>query len=307
MIGVPFCDALTVTFPDDYWHQVRQAILPELDAIGMGVEVDVQRLVLWRAPGGAGVVRAEVVNAVRVLSISGAVCGGLRGAGRWGAMLAAIGQFPHRVTRLDATLDVAADAPPILSAVAALARAGGLSMTRKAVRPRDVTSLLSLRDDGELSGTLYVGSRRAGVRLCLYDKRKERMDNGLLDVGPLTRYELRVGSSAGVSLRDAFSPVGLFWHFLPGEVLPCPAGVAPWAPTEGGYDLDRPEPLTPAERLYRRVQDSAELAALVKLASEFPGGLDYLAAQVRRMGAAWGGGVSPPLTAVAESAEPAEA
>ena len=299
MSPVPFCDALTVTFPDALWPEVRRAIVPELDAVGMALECDGQKLVLWRAPGGLGTIRAERINAVRVLAVSGVSCGALRTTGRWGAFLAAIGQFPHRVTRLDATHDVAVDAPPVLVAVAELARTGGVSFTRKAVRPRDVTSLLSLRDDGELSGTLYVGARRATVRLCLYDKRKERMDNGLHDIGPMTRYELRLGAGSGVSLRDAFSPVGLFWHFMPSDVLPSPSGVDLWEPADGGYSLERVEPLTPAERLYRRVQDSAELAALVKLASEFPGGLDYLAAQVRRMGAARGGGVSPPVTAPA--------
>ena len=299
MIGQPFCDALTVTFPDELWRDVRRAILPELDALGMAVDCDRDRLALWRSACGFGVVRAEVTNAVRVLAVSGVVCGALRSLGRWGAFLAAVGQFPHRVTRLDATHDVPVDAPAILVAAAAVARTGALALTRKKVRPRDVTQLLSLRDDGELSGTVYIGGRRSAARLCLYDKRKERMDTALRDPGPLTRYELRLGAGVGVSLRDAHDPAALFWHFMPPEILPAPADALPWSPAEVGYHLDRPAPLTPAERLYRRMQDSAELAALITLATEFPGGVEMLAAEVTRRGSLRGGGVSPPEAALA--------
>lgn len=299
MIGLPFCDALTVTFPDDLWRDVRNAIVPELDALGMAVECDRDRLVLWRSACGFGTVRAEVTNGVRVLAVSGVVCGSLRSIGRWGAFLAAVGQFPHRVTRLDATHDVAVDAPAILVAAAAASRTGDLALTRKKVRPRDVTQLLSLRDDGELSGTVYIGGRRSAARLCLYDKRKERMDRAMHDPGPLTRYELRLGAGVGVSLRDAYDPIALFWHFMPSEILCAPSGAPAWSPGDVGYSLDRPAPLTPAERLYRRMQDSAELAALITLASEFPGGVNMLAAEIMRRGLIRGGGVSPPVAAPA--------
>lgn len=303
MTGRPFCDALTVTFPEELWPEVRRAIVPELDAIGMAVECQRDRLALWRSACGFGVVRAEVTNAVRVLAVSGVVCGALRSVGRWGAFLAAVGQFPHRVTRLDATHDVPVDAPAVLVAAAAVARTGVLALTRKKVRPRDVTQLLSLREDGELSGTVYIGGRRSAARLCLYDKRKERMDTAMRDPGPLTRYELRLGAGVGVSLRDAHDPLALFWHFVPPEILSAPSDAPAWAPLESGYCVDRPAPLTPAERLYRRMQDSAELAALITLASEFPGGLEMLAGHVSRGGKKWepdrGGGVSPPAAALA--------
>lgn len=281
----PFCDALTVSMPVEAWADVRRALVAEIDAIGLAVEVDQDRRTLWRALDGAGIVRSEVVAGVRTVYASGGVCGALRASGRWSAYLGVLGSAPHRVTRLDATVDVHNDAPPVLDAVAQLARAGGVSFTRKAVRPRDVTSLLALRFDGMLSGTLYVGARRASVRLCLYDKRKERVDRGLPDVGPLTRYELRLTSETGVTLRDAYDPASVFWHYLPGTLLSPPPGVVPWAAGALGYDVDRPPPLSAAERLHRRLQDSAEFAALVRLASEFPGGLDYLCAHARKAGA----------------------
>lgn len=281
---IPFCDALTVSMPLEVWPEVRSAVVPELDAIGLSVEVDRDRLALWRAIDGGGIVRSEVVSGVRTLYASGGVCAALRAAGRWAGYLGALGTAPHRVTRLDATVDLHTDAPPIIDSVAALGRSGGVSLTRKAVRPRDVTTLLSVRSDGVLSGTVYLGARRASVRLCVYDKRKERMDRGLPDVGPLTRYELRLGGETGVSLRDAHDPAGAFWHYMPAPLLAAPLGTLPWSGSGLGFDVERPAPLSPAERLHRRVQDSAELLALVRLASEFPGGLDYLCAKTRKMG-----------------------
>lgn len=279
----PFCDYLTVTAAEEFWLALRAAVVPELDAAGLSLESDSGSVALWVAPGGLGVVRAERKRGVRVLSASGGVCGLLRGCGRWLAYLGAIATVPHRVTRLDATVDLPVDAPAVIEAVAALGRSGAVSLTRKAVRPRDVLTLLGQRWDGLLSGTVYLGARQADVRLTVYDKRQERVERALLgDPGPLTRYELKLRSGTGVTLRDASDPAAVFWHYMPAGVLAPPSPAPVWAPAAVGYVLERSPALSPAERLYRRLQDSAEFAALVALAGEFPGGVDYLCAEVRR-------------------------
>lgn len=278
----PFCDAVAVTTPEEEWHALQGEVLEHLDAIGMSVDFQRESVTVWRTPDGFGTVKAERRNGVRAISASGAVCAGLRAAGRFAAYLATLGARPHRVTRVDASLDVQEDAPPVLDEAARKGRAGAVALTRKSVRPKDVTTFLAPRADGVLTGTAYFGTKDADVRLAMYDKRQERMDKGLMDVGPLTRYELRLRAGTGVTLSDAYSPREVFWHFMPACLLSPPEGVAEWVAGGTGFDVERVEPLSPAERLRRRVVDSADVIALTRLAIEVgPNGLDMLLSSVR--------------------------
>lgn len=280
----PFCDFIAATVPEADWHALRADVTAELDAVGMHVEFDRERETVWRDPAADGTVKSRSISGVRTISATGAVCAGLRAAGRFASFLAAIAARPHRVTRLDASLDVSQDAPPALDAAVAHGRSGRMSLTRKTIRPRDVTTFLGVRDDGRVSGTAYFGTANANVRLCMYDKQHERMSRGLADTGPLTRYELRIRGEAGVTVRDAYDPRDVFWHFMP-EDFPLPRGdAAPWQPGRTGFDLDRLPPLSPIERLCRRVDDSPEVIALAKLAVEAgPTGLDLLLTRIRRV------------------------
>ena len=48
------------------------------------------------------------------------------------------------------------------------------------------------------------------------------------------------------------------------------------------WAVDHPEPLMPAQRLQRRLDNSADLSDLIRLAASFNGGVDYLCAQIRK-------------------------
>lgn len=296
----PFCDYVGVTVPFESWEGLRLSVSAELDAIGMSVEVDQERNVLWRTPDSFGTVKAARVGAVWSLGLSGQVCAGLRAAGRFHALLAAVGAQPHRVTRLDASLDLQVDASPIVDALAQAGRAGSLSLTRKRIKPQQVETHIGLRADGALSGTVYLGSKHADVRMVVYDKQHERASRKQPPCGPLTRYELRLRSGVGVSLRDCATPAAVFWHHAAPDFLPLPAGVPEWAPAGDGFVLERLVPLLPSQRLKRRVEASTEVRALLSLARECgPFGIELLVAHIRSLDG--GAGVSPAATACARA------
>lgn len=299
----PFCDFLGVTVPSDVWDELRLDVAAELDCIGMRVEVSEEKSVLWRSADSFGTVKASKLGKVWALGASGSVCAGLRLAGRFNDFLAVIGARPHRVTRLDATLDLPEDAAPVIAAITRSGRAGGLSLTRQAVKPSDVLTITGVRADGAETGTVYVGPRRATARMVVYDKRHERIARKLPDHGPQVRYELRLRADSGVTLRDAAIPEAVFWHYAAPDFLPAPVDAPQWSPGGSGFVLERtPLPL-PAARLLRRVQDSAEVKALIDLAESCgPYGFSLL---VSTMQAMRGAGDSPAATAVANCGRPA--
>jgi hypothetical protein len=295
-----FCDFLGVTVPAEDWEALRLDIVHDLDAIGMGVAVDDGQSVLWRDASSTGTVKAQRRGRVWALGCSGAACAGLRVVGRFNSFLAAIGTRPHRVTRIDATVDVQEDAAPVVAEITRAGRAGELSLTRKAVQGRDVLSYTGLRADGAVSGSVYVGPRRADVRMVVYDKQHERLSRRLPDCGPLTRYELRLRTRTGITLRDASDPTAVFWHYAGDHFLPRPSHVPDWNPHGSGYTLERVAPLLPYQRLKRRVEASVDLASLIALAESCgPRGVDFLVSCIRGM--ARGAGDAPADNAVASS------
>lgn len=282
-----FCDYVQVTFPEEGWLDARGAVGPVLDSIGMQVEVDDERggLVLWRG-GGDGTVKAKRINGVYALGASGSVLAGLRMAGLLHRYLSEVGAQPHRVTRLDVTLDVPERTAPVIEKIATdVVSADGVALSRKRVSAKHCTRYVTRTAQGEDTGTIYLGSAQADVRLCVYDKQQERIDKGLPDVGhPLTRYELRLRGGTGVTLRDAVEPEAVFWHYVSPAVLPKPLGVPEWVAHGSGFYLDRPELPLPAERLRRRVQASADAVALVRLADEVgPYGFAMLCSELRKL------------------------
>lgn len=282
-----FADYVGVTFPVEEWAEVRQGVGPCLDAIGATVEVDEPGSVLWRS-GPTGTVKAKRYGPVMALSASGAVLAGLRVAKLLGVYLSAVAAKPHTVTRLDASMDVPEPTAPVLRRIVDKAASpDGLRLTRKRVEERHVTRLVSRLPNGDDTGTCYVGSKSAEVRLCVYDKRLERLERKLGDCGPLTRYEVRLKSQVGVTLRDVVEPAAVFWHFVAPDVLERPAGVPDWVPNGEGFVVSHVEPPTPLARLRRRVETSADARALVALADEVgPYGFAMLVTELRKLATA---------------------
>jgi hypothetical protein len=171
--------------------------------------------------------------------------------------------------------------------------------------PADVLAYTGTRFDGVVTGTVYLGTRRADARMVIYDKQHERITRKLMDVGSLTRFELRLKTRSGVTLRDASQPAGVFWHYAAPEFLPAPSNAPEWVAGGSGYDLPPSEPLLASQRLLRKLEGSPEVAALLALAHACgPYGVELLISHLRERATGAKGGL-PALTALqGESSSP---
>jgi hypothetical protein len=216
---------------------------------------------------------AKVQNRGLVLwvSFSGRLLAVLRASGAFRDLLGLLCTVSHRVTRLDASLDVLEDAPAHLVKVFRSARRGRVQLGQRPVPRSAIGRILrpAIYNLDTLTGSVYVGLRGDDRRLLVYDKRNERLDAGLEDPGPWTRYELTVGKGgrSGVSLRDAEDPTALFWSVLGSQVLPKPDGVPDWQPAGEGFTLPKPAAVSAVSRLNQAAEHSDALAGLVKLAA----------------------------------------
>ena len=279
-----FCDKLSVTSPLEELDAIAVQLRPLLDASGFSLEFEAERQSLYRAPtGGTVFIGTRPAWAVARVAASGTAIEQLRDVGLWGNYLAALAGRPHRVTELDATYQLPVDAAPIVLETAARAYAGGIQLSRKAIRRTDVHEELGFDIWGNKTGTVYVGPRNAEIRGKCYDKRWERWVRAEIDIGPMTRWEIRFRSQVGCTLRDAYAPEVLFWHHASRGLLEAPAVVHPWSPHSEGYTLPIKIVSTAAERMARKLDFSPDVDRLLELARECgPGGLDLLFARLTR-------------------------
>lgn len=158
----------------------------------------------------------------------------------------------------------------------------GLRISRKAVSPQAIQRYISRNAAGVDTGSMYLGKKAAEVRAVVYDKRQEIIDRGGADLGhDLTRYELRLRSQVGATLRDVLHPAPLFWHYMAPDILPAPPGITPWMSNAMGYALEPVQRRSPSERLQSRVYASDDLAEILRLAHEVPNGFDLLVSMLR--------------------------
>ena len=266
-----FADRLQVTVDRMSYRDLRGKLLPLLQGLGCAPDVDDPgtETGLWREPDG-GTLKVSRYGQVAAIGASGRFLGLLRAASMLGEFLHALGSEPHKVTVLDATMDVPIDAPPVVAAIYSRATTGdGIQLSRKRVRATAVTKVFGQREDGRESGTVYIGGRMADVRLAVYDKQHERFYHGVEDAQPGVRYELRLRGGS-VTLADVYAPAAVFWHHMH-RVLPRPDGVPAWLPGETGYSLPRRPVLSPLERLRKRLVNSPDIADVVALADSLPG------------------------------------
>lgn len=284
--ALPLADWVSVSLPID-------SVLPVLDALRLVVsEVPgVSAYALgegWAfSDGGLLQVRSRS-GSYRVISVSGAALSALRTAGVYGECLRLFGSEPHRLTRLDVALDVMVHAPPLLRDLYRRAVHGGVSLSRKSLDPaRHLTRYVGPGLDGEETGTIYLGARSAEVKARVYDKRHERICRVGSDPGPWTRYELSVTSKVGVSLKDAWEPSPVFWHYMEDVlqgVLERPRGVPRWHPGGDGFSLPSRPPRDPVGVLRCRLDRSREIQDVCSMARGVPGGSVLVYRLLNRMG-----------------------
>lgn len=267
-----FCDWLNVTFPvgSRLWDDVSEFLR---DSGSSSKRFNDGRLE-FRLPAAewGNVLLTESTSGWSSLSASGGSCSALRSLGVFGEFLATIGSHTHTVTRVDATLDFYVDADPVIKALCARYPPDSLVyLTRKGVTP---DYYLKPTLWGPQSGTFYAGDRRKpglSVIARAYDKRLAVYDITGVDSGPRLRYEVVARKRTGVTLRDAFEPAPLFWHFAAPALLNRPPGIPDWSPGVDSTWSPGARVSTPYSHLRRRVEISADLEALKNLADQLPG------------------------------------
>lgn len=277
-VGVVITDYLNVTTPLGSFPFMRDAVQPVLEEAGASA-----RTAEILDVGNGGTVKIASMMRVGMLSLSGAALAHLRALNLYGELLAAIAQEAHKVTILHAARDKRADAPRHVQALYRSARQGKVSLSRKAINPRkDLEHIFKPSvTDGRDTGTVYLGPITARVRAAVYDKRNERLLAGHPDPGPLLRHELRT-KNVGATLRDAFDPTALFYHYMAPELLKRPAGVADWSPHAAGYELPPMRVYSPAERIQRVLDNSPDVETLLELAAQCgPRGLELVVSALR--------------------------
>lgn len=283
-----FCDALGLTVPVDQWESLPAELTDAFSDAGLQLDFRDDSREIWATPGDSGLVRMQRHSRAGVVAVyaSGSALARMRLSRAYAKFLYAFAARPHRVTRLDATADVACDAPPVIADVLAKGRAGTVALTRKAVAPDAVEYINSLRPapDSRVSGTVYFGRKSAEVRAAVYDKRLERYAKTSAewdDLPERVRYELRV-MNGSPTLSDAYQPAALFFQHMSPSFFPRPPGLPERVVDGLGFEIDRPPPTLPGMRMRHRAETSEDLGALCALAArDGAGGLPFLLTLVR--------------------------
>lgn len=290
MLSAPFADYLNVTTPLDYGDSVQSGLLPVLEMLGPMTEEapGVFRIFMASKSGlsPSGVVKFKRRGQVVIVSASGGVLSLLRSSDLLGEYLAVLGECPHRVSMLHATADYVCTSPSsaVLS-VKAAGMGGDLALTRKRLLPEHVKAFLGMGASGLETGTVYLGNRaNADVWGKVYDKQEERLARGLADPGPLVRIEIAVQSDVGATLRDAFDPSSLFFHFAGRSLVEVPPGIPTWSAHGEGYAGKPRVDRSVLDRLDRLLESSLDVGRLVALAREAYGDKsgDVLARLIRK-------------------------
>lgn len=282
MVGVPFADYLNVTVPLEFRYSLLDSLRPLLDVLGVSeLEEGVYHLANKR-----GVFRVNLRGKVAIFSASGGFLSVLRGTGHLSEYLAALGSFPHRVSMLHATQDYIVASPPgVIQEVKRQGLAGDLSLTRKRIEPNRVKAILSLDAESQETGTVYLGHRaNADVWAKVYDKRHEQVTRGFPDPGAIVRVEIAVQSDVGATLRDAFDPSSIFFHFARRSLCEVPSSAAEWVAHGEGYNAPASVfSASAVQRLTSIMENSLDVTRMVRLARADFGesGLDVLYSVLR--------------------------
>jgi hypothetical protein len=277
--SAPFCDFVTVTVPEDQGAGLRRDLsdvclqLPGAETDPLGVRL-----------GKFGLLRFAERPGISIISASGVVTAALRAArllDEFCAAVACSGPY-HKVTRLDAASDLSCDPPSVVVALRDRLRRTGCHLSRKWVAPSRISFVDNLREDGRVTGTVYVGRRKsAETTAAAYDRQHNCLVKGMPDPGPLVRFEIRTGVP-GLVLRDVVEPAPVFYRYASPDLVPRPDGVPEWAPYGEGFSVVRRE-RSDLERLEMLVDTSADLGRMFRLVDGLDGdGLAELERLIRR-------------------------
>lgn len=267
------CDWLDVTYSpaEAPWPSINRILL---DA---GFEAESADRASFTYRLGRGFVKFGPSRGSLRASFSGAACAALRNHGVWDDLLSELSSVPHRVTRVDAALDLSIDGADMVDLMRQRYPSGRVNLGRKAVA---TSVVLAVRPtDGRETGTWYAGRySKARFTARVYDKAWQLLQKFGETAPPRARVEVTAsGGDSGATLRDAAHPAALFWHLAAPAILDAPEGAPVWTPNRDLGWVAPTKPFDPAALLKRRVESCAMLDALALLADDLgPNGRDYL-------------------------------
>lgn len=265
--GHVFCDWLDTTFSpaeDLSW-------LPEFVSSAGGALKDSGKYVFLQG----GVIKHQTGRRWQRLSFSGGALSVLRHFGLFDELLLRISAHSHKITRLDAALDLALDAAPIVGKLWGVYKGGTLRLNAWNSIPVDVQ--LGTRFDGVITGTFYAGNYRTQkITARVYDKQHELRVKRRAEIGPRVRYEITVKTD-GPTLRDVSDPTSLFWHYASPSLLKAPDNVLSWSPGNPYvWQGSKIAPKSLEDRLKGVVYGSGDLNAAMALCGDSVAMFEYL-------------------------------
>lgn len=261
---LPFCDYVNITTPTDNASSLLSELMPFLDAIG-AVQV-LEGLFLIGNKGGA--FKLYEKGGVSVFSMSGGILESLRANKMLEDVLFVFGGYPHNVSMLHATVDYAVHSPKFLAKIYSMANDGEIKLSRKALSRKNITKIFGMDDEGNDTGTLYLGDKKnSDIWAKVYDKRKERMDKGFDDPGYMLRLEMAYQTDVGATLKDVFNPHDIFYQYAQKSLVRSPKGFKGWVSYATPYELNRPKrDLTTWQRIKGIVENSTDITRIFELA-----------------------------------------
>lgn len=264
-----FCDWLDVTYSrDDSPLRKFDLFLDSINcSVHRQVENDSKSIVTTWHTASRGVIKTTRNKNWKKISLGGSALETIRELGVTNEMLTLLSDAPYQITRVDLAYDIAEDAPAhVESLIKKYPKA--CRLLRKHVATK---RYLETREDGETTGTFYVGGRKTGgVTARVYDKQRQMLDVFHEKIPPRVRYEITVKKSLPVTLNDVANPESLFWHVASPSLLTRPAHVHNWKPADPddiGWIMKMPD-LLPYKIMQTRVETSPELERLIQLADE---------------------------------------
>ncbi|EMW3203609.1 hypothetical protein AAEU23_005042 [Escherichia coli] len=250
--NTPFCDYLTVTYSDETGTPLvgLEDFLPTLGLVrvyaGSGLEYwcldrvvrdkhALSKMVLVKRYKSNG----EFCLLVTVYGAGFEFLREYKDRSALQVFLSTLSSCRHNLTRLDVSMDIPVDAPEFFLDFLPKVSTGLFALRRETLK---VTRVVSVRDDGLETGTIYIGKgSNARAKCTIYDKQHERRSNAGESIGPRTRIEFRLAKDFGVSLFDALSPDSLFWELAYPKILTNkPVNIPPWSKRELFTLLPRP-------------------------------------------------------------------
>lgn len=272
----PFADWLSVSYPSSLSpHQEIISIVNEIATMGYTSMGSGKELYQTDYHGSIFVTTRDNYTNV---SISGSVLSLVREADAMNALVMALSSAPHNVTRLDIAYDT-----PLAGSLSLkkIQRTYPTGYAKLAGRSRQLQYVLAQTDSNTQTGTAYFqNSKYKGtIKLRVYDKAFEQLQNLNHVMSPTTRYELTV--ARGASIKDFLCPDACFWHFMPEELLKRPEKVSKWSATDRiDYDEHQSSLVTDYERLRYLIHNSPALSQLINTSASVTGGLKLLQREI---------------------------